>query len=115
LKALRVSVRLLLVASFLVSAVPVFSQDEADAFTKEALGNIGAVNADNSSLVIKQLKGSADKSYEDLIIYADDSTFIEKNEEMANLSDLETGEEISVEYYTNETGENIAGHIWVND
>jgi PDZ domain-containing secreted protein len=115
LKALGVSVCLLFVASSLISAGPVFSQDEADAFTKEALGNIGAVNADNSSLVVKQLKDKADKSYEDLIIYADDSTFIEKNEEVSSLSDLETGEEISVEYYTNETGENIAGHIWVND
>lgn len=115
MKALEVSVCLLLVACFLISAAPVFSQDDPDVVTKEALGNIGAVNADSSSLVIKQLKGEANKSYEDLTIYADESTLIEKNEEVASLLDLETGEEISVEYYTNETGENIAGHIWVND
>lgn len=115
MKALELSVCLLLVAGLLIFSVPGFSQDDSDIVTKEALGNIGAVNADNSSLVIKQLKGETNQSYEDLTIYADESTFIEKNEEVVNLSDLETGEEISVEYYINETGENIAGHIWVND
>ena len=115
MKALGVSICLLITASFLTSTVPVFSQDEDDVVAKETLGNIGSVNAQNSSFIVKQLKGGENESYEDLIIYADDSTFIEKNDEVVSLSDLIAGEEISVEYVTNETGENIAGHIWVND
>lgn len=115
MKALRVLVWLLLTASFLISAGPVFSQNDPNAVTKEALGNIGSIDTENSSIAIKQLKADVNQSYEDLTIYADDSTFIEKNDEAVNLSDLEAGEEIAVEYYINETGENIAGHIWVND
>lgn len=106
----------ILAGIFMTARLPfVFSQEEGEsAFTKMLSGEVVSVDSKNSAIDIKQLKDEEALTYETITIYADNSTSIERDYETVILKEIKAGDEVTVEYTSDETGKNIASAIWAN-
>lgn len=76
-------------------------------------GEVASVDLENSLLVVKYLKDEAAQLYENATVYVDDSTVIEKNQEMITLGEVAPTDKVSVEYTTDSAGKNTATYIMV--
>lgn len=91
-----------------------FSQEEEEsALVKELSGEVTSVDLKNSAIAIKQLKDKESLTYETTTIYVNDSTYTEKDYEAITLAELKVSDKVTVEYTTDETGNNIATTIWI--
>jgi len=110
---LRTIFSLLLLAGVVSVCIPVaFSQEEV-VLSKTFSGEISSVDVEKSTAVIKQLKDAENKIYEDITICVNDATIIAKGSEIIGLGGLAIGSNVSVEYKTDESGNNIASLIQV--
>lgn len=110
---LRTIFSLLLLAGVVSVCIPVaFSQEEAVS-NKKLSGEVSSVDVEKSTAVIKQLKDAENQVYEDVTICVNDATVIAKGSETIGLGGLAIGSNVSVEYKTDESGNNVASLIQV--
>lgn len=114
MKRLEIMLCLLFAGVVVGSGLPfAFCEEEELAETIQITGEIAKVDLEKSIVVIKQLKDEENDIYEDVDIYVDDATAIEKDYETIGLGDLAAGEDATIECTTNEEGKNIATYIFV--
>lgn len=91
------------------------SQEETQTMTmeEEIVGTVASVDLEQSLLVVNQLTNAEEGIYENIAVSVTDATSIEKNNVTINLSDVLTGDTVSVEYTIDEEGKMVASYIIV--
>lgn len=89
---------------------PALSQEERVVIVNETRGQISSIDQQNAMLIVRQFK---DEKYEDVTIYVDKKTTIEKGYETVDFAKLAIGDKTEVEYTADDKGKNIATYIWI--
>lgn len=112
---LIVALSILLIAGVAGISLPsaLCQEEEGVVVVNDFSGEITSVDQEKSMIVIKQLKDEKNQIYDEVAVYIDDSTTIEKGYETVSLSSLTTGDLVDIEYTTSDEGKKIATYIWI--
>lgn len=110
---LKIGFCLLIIAGLARISAPIAFSQEEEIVPIETTGEVVLVDLENSTMTIKYLKDEENQVYEDLTIYIDNSTMIEKNSETISLPEINIGDEAVIEYNADNEGRNIATYIWL--
>ena len=98
-------------------STPVLSQEDDASLSnvQEVAGEVVSVNAEDTSIVITYPMDEASQTMETADFDVTDETRIMENENLISLSELESGDEVTLMYVTDEMGKNVARLIWLED
>ncbi|MEW5895744.1 MAG: hypothetical protein AB1650_08340 [Candidatus Omnitrophota bacterium] len=77
-------------------------------------GKIAAVDIEKSMITVVEASQAEGQEAAEIVFLVVESTEIDKEGESVTLAGLTIGDSVSVEYETQESGENIAQSIWLN-
>ena len=110
---IKLAVIFLAVVGMAGIALPVYAQEKAEEGITSVSGEVVSIDPVKSEVVVKQLKDAVAGTYENITCSVVAETKIQKEGTILTLSDLKTGDKVTIKYATDVLGKQKAESIAV--
>lgn len=108
---MKIAVVFLALVAIAAAMVPVFAQEKADKQISTVSGEVVSADLEKSVLIVKQVTDATANTYENKTILVSPETKILKGEVVLKLTDLKSGEKVTVGCVSDSLGKLTAENI----